>query len=260
MPANKHGLSRSIPAEVKRAVRQRSGFGCVSCGASVYEYEHFDPEFAEAKEHAPSGITLLCPSCHALKTKGILTNERIRELNSAPAARASGHSKIALPHFKGIPSVQLGGGALIRETPIPLQIYDQPAIQFLPPEDGSDVTRISALIRGAEGEDVLRIIDNEWIVEGGVWDFEWVGQRMSIRNAATTRVLELLISPPSHITISRMITNIGNHRISISESDFEIDGVTAQYCGVTGFHVGVQVGERTPWCTAAQGGVGIMIL
>jgi len=69
MDVNKHCLKREIPAAVKRTVRQACGFGCMVCGEAIYEYEHIDPEFAEAKEHSPDAIGLLCPTCHARVTR-----------------------------------------------------------------------------------------------------------------------------------------------------------------------------------------------
>ena len=68
---NKHGLTRDIPNDVKRKVRQRDGFGCVICGSAFYTYEHFDPEFVEAENHDPHGICLLCGTCHRRKTSGL---------------------------------------------------------------------------------------------------------------------------------------------------------------------------------------------
>ena len=89
---NRYGLSRNIPAEVKRAVRQRDGFGCIVCGKAIYEYEHFDPEFAEATHHDPAGIILLCTSCHAKKTRGFLSNETISAARQSPKCRENGFS------------------------------------------------------------------------------------------------------------------------------------------------------------------------
>ncbi|GAH43227.1 unnamed protein product, partial [marine sediment metagenome] len=51
---NQYGLSRYIPLEIKRAVRQKCGFGCVVCGSTIYQYHHFDPPFNEAKQHNPN--------------------------------------------------------------------------------------------------------------------------------------------------------------------------------------------------------------
>lgn len=72
---NKHGLSRNIPSAVRLKVRKRCGFGCVVCGSAVYDYEHFEPEFHDAKEHSASGIALLCPTDHARKRKGELIKQ-----------------------------------------------------------------------------------------------------------------------------------------------------------------------------------------
>ena len=51
---------RNIPAEIKRQVRQRCGFGCIICGLPIYEYEHME-EWAKVKRHRTEEITLLCP-------------------------------------------------------------------------------------------------------------------------------------------------------------------------------------------------------
>ena len=50
---NKHGLPRTIPPDVKRAVRRACGFGCVICGLGIVDYEHVDPTFADALVHDP---------------------------------------------------------------------------------------------------------------------------------------------------------------------------------------------------------------
>ncbi|MEH2485180.1 Abi-alpha family protein [Bradyrhizobium sp. AZCC 2230] len=81
---NRHGLSRNIPADVKRTVRQRDGFGCVVCGKAIYDYEHFDPEFADATQHDPAGIVLLCISCHGKKTRGFLSKQTIAAARQSP--------------------------------------------------------------------------------------------------------------------------------------------------------------------------------
>jgi len=58
---NKHGLPRHIPPEIKRAIRQACGFGCVTCGSAIGQYEHIDPEFAEATSHDPEKMAYLNP-------------------------------------------------------------------------------------------------------------------------------------------------------------------------------------------------------
>jgi hypothetical protein len=66
---NKHGLPRSIPSHIKQEIRQRCGFGCVICGFGFYDYEHFDPDFVDAKSHSPEGMTLLCSQCNQKRAR-----------------------------------------------------------------------------------------------------------------------------------------------------------------------------------------------
>ena len=89
---NSHGLSRDIPNEVKREVRQRCGFGCVVCGGAIIQYDHFEPEFADAHAHKSEGIILLCGGCHNLKTVGRLSKETLAKHAADPKCRQTGFS------------------------------------------------------------------------------------------------------------------------------------------------------------------------
>jgi hypothetical protein len=75
---NRYNLSRYIPAEIKREVRQRSKFGCVICRRGFYQYEHIDPPFEDAKIHDPDCICCLCGSCHDSVTRGHLSKSAIK--------------------------------------------------------------------------------------------------------------------------------------------------------------------------------------
>lgn len=89
---NKYGLSRDIPADVKRAVRQACGYGCIICGAAIVEYEHVDPPFPEAREHDPRAIALLCPQCHAKVTRGFLAKQTVKEALLDPVCKKKGYA------------------------------------------------------------------------------------------------------------------------------------------------------------------------
>jgi hypothetical protein len=78
MTTNKRGLSRNIPADVKREVRRNSKFGCVLCRQLICEYEHIDPTFAEASSHEADKICLLCPTHHTEVTNGLLSKEQVK--------------------------------------------------------------------------------------------------------------------------------------------------------------------------------------
>src|SRR5258705_9230975 len=90
MAVNYYGLGRDIPEPVKLQVRQRCGFGCVVCGNPFIQYEHFDPEYKDAKDHLAEGITLLCGSCHDQTTKGLMSKEMVAYCNLNPYAISKG--------------------------------------------------------------------------------------------------------------------------------------------------------------------------
>src|SRR4051812_43597484 len=109
---NRYGLSRDIPSEVKRAVRQRCGFGCVICGSAIVEYEHIDPEFVRARNHEATGIALLCPTCHSRKTRNFLSRRRVIEAAANPAARVAGFAFSELESTRSHPYVIFAGMTL----------------------------------------------------------------------------------------------------------------------------------------------------
>lgn len=61
---NKFGLSRNIPDDIKKTIRQNSKYGCVvpHCRNVIYEYEHLIPEFKDAITHDPEKMCLTCPT------------------------------------------------------------------------------------------------------------------------------------------------------------------------------------------------------
>ena len=65
---NQYGLTRTIPEDIKRQVRQACGFGCVCCGLAIATYEHIDPEFHFAESHDPDKMAYLCGASMAINT------------------------------------------------------------------------------------------------------------------------------------------------------------------------------------------------
>lgn len=233
---NQFGLSRSIPSDVKREVRVRCGFGCAICGATITEYEHFFPDFKDAKVHDPTSIVLLCPSHHAEVTKGVIPKEAVADASENPVARASGFSHRNLPWFKGDLVFKVGG-LTTKGTPIPFSIKGDMPLFFSAPEEGSDVTRISASISGPDGRRILEVAQNEWRVTSNAADFEWVGKRYTFRSSDGVTVLQLRFDPPDLITIEKMTAMIGGSRFEATEDYIELDGrripmIQANYCGM----------------------------
>lgn len=243
MGFNKHGLSRHIPADIARAVRLRCGFGCARCGVTIYEYEHFFPDFADAAVHDADQIVLLCPTCHGLVTKGVFPKEMVAEASLNPKAKSQGFSSQALPFFKGLPSLKIGGGGLVENTPIPIEVFGNPLIRFDPAEDGSEVARISVNISDAFGESCLEVKENEWRVLSGAWDFEWRGTRYIFRDSQGVIFLSLDLRPSdSTIIVETLKTSVNGVPIHITENSMEFGGARFSGCVANGCQVGFAFG------------------
>jgi hypothetical protein len=93
---NKHGLARYIPSDIQRQIRQECGFGCVICGAAFYDYEHIEPEFADAREHNPAAMALLCGGCHARVTRKRLSKASVWAARKNPCCLQQGFNREAL--------------------------------------------------------------------------------------------------------------------------------------------------------------------
>ena len=213
---NKHGLPRAIPAEIKRLVRKRCGFGCVICGLGIYEYEHFNLEFNKAKIHEADGITLLCPNHHTKKTTGKLSVETVRIFNAEPKALRQGFASEHLDLRTQNPVVILGTARFV-STPVLIQLEEEPILMIKPGEDEEEPFLLSATIRDKNGEIILQIVDNQWQTPANYWDVTSEGKYLRIRSASKQVELVLRQEPPDTIVIERLKMAHKGFKIEVSE-------------------------------------------
>ena len=200
---NKHGLSRTIPTEVKRAIRQYCGFGCVICGSGIIQYEHVDPEFHEATEHNPEKMTLLCPQCHAKVTTGFWSKEKVLNAMRSPVCTSQGYSREVFDIGNGHPSLRFGG-VLLRNCPIPIQVRGMPLFKVEPPEEEGAPFRLSGFFCDSKGDLSLKIVENEWQAGSDNWDVEVSGGAITIREGKGNIHLKLVANPPDKLTVDRL--------------------------------------------------------
>ena len=218
---NQYGLSRDIPAEVKRAVRQRCGFGCVLCAEAVFEYEHFDPEFTRARRHDASGITLLCPTCHARKTRNLLSARRVRDGNENPAALGRRYAYSEVEGTPLRPFIKLAGITL-RNCETPLQIGGLPVLQIEDAEAMGGPYLLTASFFNSIGQPSLFIRRNEWQVLADSWDVEVVGASVTVRNGPGEIALRLNFQPGEGLVVERLEMFCAGYRISGSAENLDI--------------------------------------
>jgi hypothetical protein len=204
---NKYGLSRDIPAEVKRAVRQRCGFGCVICGSGIIQYEHVDPEFPDATEHNPDHITLLCPQCHAKVTTGFWSKQKVKDAMGEPKCKIQGYSREVFDIGKGHPMLQFGG-VVLKNCLIPIQVRERELFKIEAPEEEEGPFRFSGFFCDSKGNLSLQIIQNEWFAQSSNWDVEVTGGSIIIRERKGLIHLKLDAKPPDTLVVDRLNMNL----------------------------------------------------
>ena len=200
---NKNGLSRHIPDAVKLEVRQRCGFGCVSCGRGIIQYDHFDPEYADAMEHNPKGITLLCGSCHDEKKHGLLTNAQVAIMDADPYCRRNG-SAFGAFRLTGDQPIVLLGNSEFRQCKIILEVAGEKVIWFTKPRQADEGFYLNARIRDESGKVILEIRENEWIIGDELWDVNTSGNGIVIRSRSRNYSLILRFLPPETVKMERL--------------------------------------------------------
>lgn len=238
---NHFGLSRSIPEEVKRQVRQRCGYGCVLCGTAIVEYEHVRPEFAKAKAHESRGIALLCPTCHAKKTRNFLSVRRVLEAMEKPAAKENGFAFSELEEHTTHPYVILGG-MVLKNCPTPVQVKGIPLIRIEDAEAAQGPYQLSASFFDEKGLPSLFIRRNEWQVAANVWDVEAVGGKITVRTAPGEIALQLLLDPGQGVVVARIRMHCGGYFFEANSGKLEVvspGGGRTSFTGCLGDNCGV---------------------
>jgi len=200
---NKYGLGRYIPSDVRRKVRQECGFGCVLCGCAIYEYEHVDPPFNEAREHEPDKIALLCGTHHSAVTRGILSKDTVKQARKNPRCFQNGFSFGAFDVSNQTPIIVLGT-ITFEETPILVEAFGDPLLKIDTPEEDGGPFRLSGIFYNNVGEEIFKIVENEWQGSTENWDIEIVGPQITIRRATREIALQIRTDPPSKLTIERL--------------------------------------------------------
>jgi len=223
-PTNKHGLTRNIPKKVKQEIRNRSKFGCVVCRSGFYQYEHIDPTFTDAKKHDPSKMCCLCSSCHAEVTTGRLSKAAIKV--AYENVQNAGIETVASPSgpidfHDGSAELLIGG---IHFNPIVhniLRYFGKDLITLKPGKKGKP-GNISAVFTDEDGNETLRLEENEWIGSLENWDIEIVGPRISVKRQNGKIALQLRLDPPGKITIEYLDMKYDTAHILISENSYAI--------------------------------------
>lgn len=240
---NAYGLPRTIPADVKRKVRQTCGFGCVICGSGIVEYEHVDPEYNMARIHDPEKIALLCPQCHAKVTTKQWSKARVKLAMKSPKCKQLGFSKEVFDFCEGRPYLKIGGLSL-SYCDVPIQVQGYSLFSVEAPELEGEPFRFSGHFTDANGNVSLVIKDNEWMALSSAWDVEVVGGRIKIREDVGKVHLILKVDPPRGLIVEKLDMLLGGYRFIVQDDDLVIymqngNKISFSSCSCVGSKVGL---------------------
>jgi len=218
MTKNKHKLPRSVPAEVRRTLRKEAGFGCVKCGRAFGEYEHIDPEFADAKVHDPAKMAFLCKACHGEVTAGRATKQSVWDAKRAPFCKASKMSWGPLA-FGSLYS-RIGNLEFV-DCRVLLRVCGEDLLKIEPPEEDGGPIRVSVTIY--DGANLsLKIEDNAFVIGGENWDVEIVGQVLTIKKALREPSLIYRFNPSGGIVIDRIAMRYKGIKVNVDREQVSI--------------------------------------
>lgn len=230
---NDFGLKRHIPNQIKREIRKRCGFGCVVCGLGIYEYEHVDPEFKDAKEHTSNCMTLLCHQCHGKKTRGQISTETIKRHMKKPKCLQQGYTNEFFDIGTKQPSIKVGE-SIFNNTDTLFEIEEKELISFKSPRDEGEPFLLNAEFYNDQNELVLKIENNEWEATTDNWDLEIIGRTLKIRERLGKFVLEIENNPYGIFSIKRINMNYKGYKISNTKKKFIVTTKTGMQMQLEG--------------------------
>lgn len=258
----KRKLSRYIKENVKLAIRQKCGFGCVICGNAIIQYHHFNPTFAEAESHAVEGITLLCGTCHDMVHKNMISMKKVMDADAKPYCinTAPAKSKIFLGDTS-LP-VKLGPSSICAKS---IFKYDNNVIfGFNDPEYIGAPIRLNAIFTDNVGREILCIENNEWIVGSDCFDIEITHSQMTIKKKSGEVSMEMDLSMEGNIQINKIDMEYKGFKIIANKDsfDFKVPGGSGiNFIGSSYSEIGIWMKSNGQALIAAnrEGGAAISI-
>jgi hypothetical protein len=223
MLANRYGLRRAIPEEIKRMVRKRCGFGCVLCGASITHYDHIDPPFKDAQVHEATGIALVCPKHHDWVTRGYLSREKVLKASLNPFCNQAGYAHSELELGPSYPFLVFAGST-IWNVPIPVIVRGEPLFQIKGPEEPRGPISLCANFHNSEGWPSLEIVHNEWRAYARNWDVDVEGGAVTIRDGPRHVSLRLVLSHFGGVIVEQLDMRIKDLRLIGSPRQLDVKG------------------------------------
>lgn len=176
--------NRHIPEHIKRVVRQLCRYHCLFCNELFCHYEHIVP-FSECNSHDIYNIVLLCARHHQEVTSGRIGKNQVyqaykrRTVN--PENRILNHSLI----LSKVNVINIGNVA-VRFPSFPsyidiICIDDETRFSIA---NDFDITLYNLYIIDCYGKPLVKIINNEIVINNNGYDISYKGKFLRIRRAS----------------------------------------------------------------------------
>ncbi|NEE21587.1 hypothetical protein G3M58_85885 [Streptomyces sp. SID7499] len=222
-----------IPENVKREVRKRCGFGCVLCGAPIYQYDHMH-DWSLGGAHNPDNLTLLCASHHEEKTKRLIPIEKVRRANREPFNRSREVSPAHVLHYFGDTfEVFLGSltftQKLNADGSCNLVSINGETLLKLTLEEGNLLITLN--LYDKQGSSLVSITNNELTYKTASWDVQFVGRALTVREGKGRIRARLAFDPPNRLNLQRgyfqhreLQVEVGPDGVRVPEHNISIQG------------------------------------
>jgi hypothetical protein len=189
----------------------------VICGDAIFTFEHIEPGFANASEHDPKKITLLCGSHQLESTKGLLSKSKIRDADQHPYCKQLGHARHIFDLGGARPIILLGGNDFTECGPR-IVIEGETLFEVFAPERHSHRWRLSAQFKDSSDRVICEIKENELLINSENSDVQQTARRFSM-SINGTLYLEMELQPPTSMIIRQFCMETHCGIITIGEDD-----------------------------------------
>jgi len=209
-------VREAIPADLKRRVRQRCGFGCVICGSPIWDYDHIE-EYATVKEHTYENLVLLCPTCHRKKTNGLIAKESILTAIENVDNRSRTSADEIPPQFY---TLDIGSNIVQTFAGLAFTIYEFGALWII----FKEYPMINAVLMDKNGEKAIEIAENNYTLCSNTWDIEYVGKTLTFRNGPRMIFASITFDVGNKVILLRGNIELSNGvRIKITDTGIFAD-------------------------------------
>lgn len=163
-------ISRTPPAKIRRILRQEVDFGCPvsGCGSPFLTWHHFDPPWHVCHHHNPEGMVALCLQHHKEAGANAFTKSQLQALKRNPYLR-DGKPRAKFNWQRQMILFEVGSNYYLSPDHI-LRSAGNDIIQVS--RNTSGLQALSLDLRTANGDPILKMKANDWVMLGEVEDVE----------------------------------------------------------------------------------------